>query len=691
MLKKLSKLKAKILNYKLFKPISQSENDISTILKKRKIFRFEMLYIIGTIFYLLSLHHINGYEMSCFYKEGVKCLFMIAKLIFISSIFFSLSIFMIIYKNYKKINLLYIILIFIFFILIDHNNDIIKHGLFNFIGLSLMTILLFIFLCFLSFLIHLFTKGNFLRLTIILSFLIVIYKLAKYYKSTHFSCVDWDKGLNNTYIDNLSKNYPCKINIPKPHSCYLSEIGSLFDFSSKYRPTCSDNKLLREEKIKFHKYYKDLNYSNISENSHFGFPITNTDKYNPYYFGNICFPGKKNFFDTVNENIILMDLYNKNKSKYYPDEPHPEVEVIFEGEKGKIIINIKRNETLIKERNNINKNNQLYKNVLIIFLDTVSRAHFIRKMPKTIKFLNNFTKYEANPLKKNMTTFQFLKYNSLNIYTDPNLKAAYYGGTINGNGTHFANYFKSNGFITGRVSSFCEKEGVADNNFPISFNHNIFDHEGLSLGCIKTMYDGPLLHIQDSLIRKCLFGKDLNIYAFKYLESFWNEYNDQKKMFIFQTLEGHEPTGQLIGYFDDVLFEFLNKFYNKGYFNNTAIIIFSDHGQHLTGPLYLLDSYDFYYERTLPVLFLILPNEEKLYKNNLYDNISSNQQTFITAFDIYNTLVNLAFGEDQNKINKYKTQYGESLFNKIDYNNRYCQSNIFNSQIVSYACNCKKQ
>jgi hypothetical protein len=109
MLKKLSKLKAKILNYKLFKPISQSENEISTILKKRKIFRFEKLYIIGTIFYLLSLHHINGNEMSCFDKYGAKCLFMIAKLIFISSIFFSLSIFMIIYKNYKKINLLALI------------------------------------------------------------------------------------------------------------------------------------------------------------------------------------------------------------------------------------------------------------------------------------------------------------------------------------------------------------------------------------------------------------------------------------------------------------------------------------------------------------------------------------------------------------------------------------------------------
>ena len=117
------------------------------------------------------------------------------------------------------------------------------------------------------------------------------------------------------------------------------------------------------------------------------------------------------------------------------------------------------------------------------------------------------------------------------------------------------------------------------------------------------MYDGHLLHIQDSLIRKCLFGKDLNEHAFKYLESFWNEYNDQKKMFLFQTLEGHEPTGQLIGYFDDVLFGFLNNFYNKGYFNNTAIIIFSDHGQHLTGPLYLLDSYDFHYEK---IIYMII-------------------------------------------------------------------------------------
>ena len=63
-----------------------------------------------------------------------------------------------------------------------------------------------------------------------------------------------------------------------------------------------------------------------------------------------------------------MDLYNKNKDKYYPDQPKPEIEVIFRGNQGKIRINVERNETLIKERKNkINERNLIYKNILIFF------------------------------------------------------------------------------------------------------------------------------------------------------------------------------------------------------------------------------------------------------------------------------------------------------------------------------------
>ena len=689
----ISKIKLIILSYKKFQPILQSDYTISSNYKKtnqKYICRIEILYILGIFLYLLSLKHINGIGMRCFHRSGVQCLFMIAKLIFCSSLLFSISIFLILLKKSKKIHLLYILFLFILFILLDHNNGIIEHGLYNFILLVLMTFISFFFLCNIYLIFKLFKKKNYIILIVIFSSLIIILITIKKFEATHFSCIEWEKGLNDTYINN-SEVYPCKINIPQPHSCYLTEIGKFFDFSSKYRPTCLNSKLIRDGESSFLKFYQyKFNYSNISENNHFGFPITNTEEYNPYFFGTICKPGIKKFYSTVNQNIILMDLYNKNKNKYYPNIPHPEVEVIFKGKKGKIRIKVSKNKTLIKEREaKINENNLMYKNVLIFFLDTVSRNHFKRKLPKTMKFLNSFSKYETNPSKKNMTIFQFFKYNSLNFYTDPNLKAIYYGAKLKGNGTHFGIYFKENGYITGRVNSYCGKESVRGSDKQL-FIHNIFDHEGLSLGCMKPFYDGPLHILLGSLIKKCLFGRDLNEYALDYLISFWKAYIDQNKMFLYQSLDGHEPSGQVIGHFDKIFYKYLNKFYQKGYLKKTAILIFSDHGQHLNGPLYLFNSQDFYYERTLPGLFLILPNDEKLYKNNLYEKIKLNQQTFITGFDIYNTLVHLAFGKNKQGVDKYKVKYGESLFEKINYKNRYCESKILESQISHRLCNCKK-
>ena len=387
-----------------------------------------------------------------------------------------------------------------------------------------------------------------------------------------------------------------------------------------------------------------------------------------------------------------MDLYKKNKKKYYPNEEPPEIEVILTKNGGKILFKIRKNKTLIKERAKIinkNKDKLMYKNVLVMFLDTLSRVHFHRKFAKTIKFLEQFSKYERNPLKKNMTIFQYFKYHSINSFTDPNLKAAYYGATVRGKGIHFANFFKNNGYIIGRVNTICEKESVFNKKKPSSYKPAIWDHEGISLACIKAFYQRFLITRLSCLIKKCLFGKDINQHALKYLEIFWKIYLNQNKLFLYQTLDGHEPTGELIGYFDKTLYNFLYKFYNKGYFKDTAILLFSDHGQHLSGPLYLFDSQDFFIERTLPVLLLIIPNEAKLYENNLFDKIQSNQQNFITPFDIYDTLIHLAFGKNKKGYKKYHVSYGGSLLTKFNYKKRYCNSNIYHSQIKY--CYCKKK
>jgi hypothetical protein len=513
------------------------------------------------------------------------------------------------------------------------------------------------------------------------------------YKLNHSSCRSWAKGLNDSYIDNTSKDYPCLINIPENNNCYLSEIGKFFDLTPKYRPTCLDNELLKRQSTYYLKSLKNYNikYYNISNKNYFGYPMTNNDKYSIAEFGNTFIKGKKDLEKELHKNLILMDLYIKNKNKYYPNVTTPEIYVRFKRGKGKVKIKIHKNKTLLKERiKNNYKNKLMFKNVIIMFFDTISRAHFFRKFPKTISFLNKFSRYEKNFSKKKMTIFQFFKYNSIKGYTDPNLKAAYYGTKINGNGTYFANYFKNRGYILGKTSTFCEKSSINFNRKKNKFNDIKWDHEGISIPCIKGIYYGLFLHKLTSLIKKCLFGKQVIEYALEYLESFFETYFDFKKMFLFESGEGHEPTGQVIGYLDDILYNFFFKLYSKNFASNTSIILFSDHGQHLNGIFYLLKLKDFFYESTLPTLFLIFPNTQELYEEFLYEKIKSNQQVFITPYDIYYTLIHIALGDEINEINKnLSNNFGESLLTALNYSNRYCQSKIYDSQISSRACNCK--
>ena len=72
--------------------------------------------------------------------------------------------------------------------------------------------------------------------------------------------------------------------------------------------------------------------------------------------------------------------------------------------------------------------------------------------------------------------------------------------------------------------------------------------------------------------------------------------------------------------------------------------------------------------------------------------MKSNQQTFITPFDIYNTLINLASGENKEEYKINKVPYGESLFSQLNYKKRYCESSIYEKiQIPKSVCRWKKK
>lgn len=646
-------------------------------------------YIIGCLYYYWSLARINPDRIYCLKRKFFMCFYMITEFVLISSIIISFAIYLILNFKLQKFHLFYIFIIYLLFYFNDHDSGLENHGIYNFLGFIFLSFFFFIIFYYIKCLNYCSKKLKYRKYFVIL-FLFPIFLFFNELKLNNFSCSNWAKGLNETYIDNTSKDYPCLINIPKNNSCHLDTIVKFFDFSSKFRPTCLDKELLLSQS----KYFLDsiksynINYYNLSKKNYFGYPLTNNDKFSIREFGTIL--SKKKYYKLekkLHKDIILMDLYIKNKTKYYPNEPKPEVFIQFQKGRGKIKIKVQKNDTLIKEKNKVGLyiNKSMFKNVIVMFFDTISRAHFFRKFPKTISFLNKFSRYETHYTKKKLSIFQFFKYNSIKFYTYPNLRAAYYGSYKN-KGVYFAKYFKNQGYILGRTTTFCEKMSIILNKKISDFR---WDHEGISIPCIIGINKGFLLSRLTSLIKKCLFGKQVFEYALEYLESFFKTYYNYNKMFLLESGEGHEPTGQVVGYLDLIFYNFLSKLYSNNFLSNTTIIIFSDHGQHLNGPLYFFKLKDFLYERTLPLLLLIFPNTPELYEESLYEKIKSNQQIFVTPYDIYHTLIHMALGDKINKVNKNLLKdNGESLLKPINYSLRYCQSRIYQYQIDSDTCNC---
>ena len=115
----------------------------------------------------------------------------------------------------------------------------------------------------------------------------------------------------------------------------------------------------------------------------------------------------------------------------------------------------------------------------------------------------------------------------------------------------------------------------------------------------------------------------------------------------------------------------MNSLYKDNLLKDTSIFLLSDHGCGLPSFYYL---YDFYHiELRLPMLFIIINDRKNIDYNQQYFNIHENQQTFITAYDIYNTISNIIHGDNyvniENKTNIHdtpKSPNGTSLFEKIN-------------------------
>ena len=128
---------------------------------------------------------------------------------------------------------------------------------------------------------------------------------------------------------------------------------------------------------------------------------------------------------------------------------------------------------------------------------------------------------------------------------------------------------------------------------------------------------------------------------------------------------------EVLKYIDEIIYNYLVSLFNDNLFKDSSIFLLSDHGVGIQSIYYAFEFYSI--ENDLPMLYMIFNDRKNITNDEQYYYLRLNQQAFITAFDIYNTINHLLYGDKYKYIYNLtdenptpKSPLGISLFEKID-------------------------
>ena len=299
----------------------------------------------------------------------------------LSCLIISILIELMFYSVISKLHLFHLAIVLIIFYKYSHGLDFDDHGFFNVLGFFIV-ISIFL-LCYIPFNIFIYLKKikNKKIIFFLIFFLFIISIGYQLTKSSLTNCYDWSKGLNNSYIYNNNSIYGCQIIMPM--QCPY-KIGKYFlDITKIKGIKCENNQ--KNGAQTFSKLslspYLNKTFNRI------GYPLTNKD---PYCFLD-CIDNdnddyiKKYFFQN------LVDMENKQILDTVFKDKKPEIEIDFSNNKaGEMIINLYFNKTLSIERKIKESNSKPYSNnIMILYIDSVSRANSIRQLIILLLFSMN--------------------------------------------------------------------------------------------------------------------------------------------------------------------------------------------------------------------------------------------------------------------------------------------------------------
>lgn len=297
-----------------------------------------------------------------------------------------------------------------------------------------------------------------------------------------------------------------------------------------------------------------------------------------------------------------------------------------------IMAGVARNETIVKKKSLLKPPEDSMKlNILIFGLDSLSRLHYTRKLPKTYKYLTevlNATVLKGYNIVGDGTPQALIPI--LTSSTEPELpetrKRMKSANFVNIYPFAWKN-FSANGYVTA-FGEDCPYTGIFTYRLK-GFNEMPTDHY------MRTFYVEVDKELKNHP-KLCLGNKPRHQAMLQWLYQFYKVYSDIPKFaFCFHGELSHDDYN-LVGYADTDLQNFLKSLHEEGILNNTLLMLMSDHGHRFAS---IRETQQGKQEERLPFFAIAVPSWLESKYPAAVQNLRTNGNRLTTPFDIYATLL----------------------------------------------------
>lgn len=365
----------------------------------------------------------------------------------------------------------------------------------------------------------------------------------------------------------------------------------------------------------------------------------------------VMYPRAEDFdYDTRQHFHHFQNEFVKNIKLIKSDEVDPQHHSYLNLEdpmKPKLEINITRDEGMIAKKKELMKNNKELKkrpNVLVLLIDSLSRQHFFRKMPKTAAYFENYFERKE----PGFEAYQFFRFHAVSRKDYPNLLTMRYDSREFWEALHpwhrFETNYKDEGWVTSTSTGKCEvneldlRDEENGKKYP---SKDPLDYEFYAAACDPNatpiedpfqVFKGPF-----SEFRRCLYGDDSSRYNLDFVYDMWKKYPDMPKLSVVTLLDGHEFTGELPVYLDKHIPDFFEKMKKEGLLEDSITFLLSDHGNNAN--LLFKNTKSGLNELSNPFLMMMLSkNNADVYGKTL----KNNEQKLLSMHDVNRVLNEIA-------------------------------------------------